>query len=68
MKDSARRVFAFEKWKESLRQDCAVQNKLPAFDNVGEYVLRILYENGLEPTVHAITTDGLNGKRVGTEV
>jgi hypothetical protein len=64
MKESTRDIFAFEKWKESLRQDCIAQDRLAAFNSVGEYVLRILYENGLEPTVSAIATDGMNGKKL----
>ena len=41
----------FDTWKRLLLNDCIAHNKVPAFNRVGEYVLKILYENGLDPTV-----------------
>jgi hypothetical protein len=32
------------------------------FDGLGEYVLKRLYEDGLDPTVQAIVSDNLNGQ------
>jgi hypothetical protein len=61
-----RRTLSFEAWKTFLRIDCIALDKLTAFDYLGENVLRILYENGVEPTVEAITKDGLNGKESTT--
>lgn len=52
----------FADWKELLRNDCTARDKIREFDGLGEYVLKILYENGLDPTVEAIVKDGLNGK------
>jgi len=52
----------FHAWKNLLRNDCVAQNKLREFDGLGEHVLKLLYENGLDPTVAAIVKDGLNGK------
>ena len=53
----------FEAWKALLRNDCIALGKIEAFDRVGEVFLRILYENGVDPTVEAIVRDGLPGKR-----
>ena len=49
-------------WKELLRDDCNGRDKIYEFDGLAEYVLKILYESGLDPTVEAIVKDGLNGK------
>ena len=56
------RSLTFEAWKSLLRNDCIALGKQTAFDSLGEAVLRILYENGLEPTVQSIITNGLSGK------
>lgn len=61
-----RRRQAFEIWRRSLRDDCVAAGKLSAFDSLGENVLRILYENRVEPTVKAVASEGLNGKRGST--
>ena len=58
---SDRCSFSFEKWKELLRKDCFVRGKERAFDALGEYALRFLYESGLEPTGEAIVFNGLKG-------
>jgi len=50
-------------WKELLRIDCVRLDKQEAFNGLGEIFLRILYENGLDPTVEAIVRDGLLGSR-----
>jgi hypothetical protein len=47
----------FEIWKSTLRQNCSLKGKLTAFDCLGEYVLRILWERGLEPTPDVISED-----------
>lgn len=62
------RWLPFEKWKQLLRDDCVTHDKQMAFDCLGECVLKILYENGLNPTVRAIVSEGLNGKRLETRV
>jgi len=53
----------FEAWKALLRIDCIALGKLQAFDAIGDVVLRILHENGVDPTVEAIVRDGLPGKQ-----
>lgn len=55
------RVPSFDRWKELLRNDSIASDKEKAFDDLGECILKILYENGLEPTVRALVKDGLNG-------
>ena len=44
----------YEVWKELLRIDCIRLGKVETFNALGENPLRILYENGLDPTVEAI--------------
>lgn len=44
----------FEVWKVHLRKDCELQGKLLAFDSLGEYTLKLLWEDGLDPRVDAI--------------
>lgn len=53
-----RRRQAFEIWRRSLRDDCVAAGKLSAFDSLGE--------NRVEPTVKAVASEGLNGKRRST--
>lgn len=50
-------LVAFEVWKQDLRNDCAKQGKLQAYHALGDSVLRVLYESGLEPSVEAIAKD-----------
>ena len=57
------RPVNFERWKTLLRNDCIAVGKLYAFDGIGEVFLRILYDNGVDPTVEAIVRDGLCGKQ-----
>jgi len=44
----------FECWKAQLRKDCELVGKLLAFDNLGEYTLKLFWEYGLPPTLRAI--------------
>lgn len=57
--------LTFEVWKKRLRENCVALEKLEAFDGLGEVVLRILYENGIDPTVDDVVKHGLNGNRAG---
>jgi hypothetical protein len=50
--------LSFDEWKSCLRDDCVKDGKLLAFDTLGDYVLKILWDAELEPTVKAITSDG----------
>jgi hypothetical protein len=56
------RPLTFEAWKVLLRNDCIALEKLQAFDAVGDIILKILYENGDDPTVESVVHDGLSGK------
>ena len=49
-------ILAFEQWKTQLSVDCQRLHKLLVFDRTGEYVLRLLWEHGIEPTVQGIVT------------
>jgi hypothetical protein len=44
----------YEIWKIELRKDCEMQDKLAAFDAMGEYVLKLLWETGAKPSVNGI--------------
>ena len=44
----------FHTWKLRLRKDCELQDKLVAFEALGDFVLRLLWENGVEPSVEGI--------------
>jgi hypothetical protein len=50
--------IAYDVWKLQLRKDCEVRGKLDAFDSLGEYALKLLWETGIDPTVAAIVGDG----------
>jgi hypothetical protein len=54
----AQSSLPFEVWKVYLRKDCEGRDKLRELDGLGEYVLRLLWERGLDPTVQAIVDDG----------
>lgn len=47
-------LLTYEMWKIQLRKDCEIEDKLLAFDSLGEYTLKLLWKNGLAPTVRAI--------------
>ena len=51
-------TLTFERWKDSLRYDCDWHQEKAAFDALGDYVLQMLWERGVEPTVQAIVDDG----------
>jgi hypothetical protein len=48
----------FKAWKRRLQEDCARQEKLDAFNALGDFVLEMFWKLGLEPTVQAIVKDG----------
>lgn len=47
-------LLTYVEWRVQLRKDCEIQGKLPAFDSLGEYTLKLLWKNGLGPTVRDI--------------
>lgn len=38
------KCLIFERWKIVVREDCAREDKLPAFDAMGDYALRLFWE------------------------
>lgn len=52
--EAPKHPMEFEDWKLRLRSDCEAQGKLLAFDSFGEYALRLLWEEGIEPSVKGI--------------
>lgn len=44
----------FSVWKRRFREDCYQHDRQTAFDDIGDMVLRLLWESGLEPTVKAV--------------
>ena len=51
-------TLAFDSWKSQLRKDCELEEKILAFDSLGDYVLRLFWERGIDPTAAAIIADG----------
>lgn len=47
-------LLTFEVWRVQFRKDCETEDKLLAFDSLGELTLKMLWENGPAPTVRAI--------------
>jgi hypothetical protein len=45
---------SLEVWTLQLRKDCERQDKLIAFNALDDYVISLLWERGLDPTVNAI--------------
>ena len=45
---------SLEVWTSQLRKDCERQDKLIAVNALGDFVIRLLWERGLDPTVNAI--------------
>jgi len=48
----------YEAWKRYLQQDCQLQDKLLAYDSLGEDILRTLWQVGTEPSVQGIIDGG----------
>lgn len=46
----------FEAWKTLLRQDCVRNDKLRVFEDLGDVCLEALWEAGIEPSIHAISS------------
>lgn len=45
----------FDTWKLRLHQDCESEDKVKAFEAIGDYVLRVLWQSGIDPTVSAVS-------------
>ena len=52
---SSNATLSFEAWKEYLCRDCISNEKLEAYNCLGDFILKLLYESGIAPTVEAIT-------------
>ncbi len=48
-KQQLRNSLDLHVWKIQLRKDCELQGKLLAFDAMGDCVLELLWESGLDP-------------------
>lgn len=48
-------MLTFGVWKELLYNDCVALGKEREYDALGEPVLKMLYDSGLDPTVKAIS-------------
>ena len=46
--------ISFESWKLELRKDCEREDRIMAFNLLGDSVLRILFEQGLDPSIKGI--------------
>jgi len=49
---------SFDAWKAKLKEDCALHGKLPIFYDLGDYSLRLFWEDGCEPSILALSRDG----------
>jgi hypothetical protein len=52
------RAMNFEQWTNELRSDCIRLGKPEKFTSLGDYVLQVLWEANIEPSVRAISGDG----------
>jgi hypothetical protein len=41
----------FEDWKQRLRLDCESKQKMPSFNALSDGVLRLFWDQGIEPTI-----------------
>ena len=46
----AQLILPFDVWKGRLHKDCEDHHKLQEFDGLSEFVLRLLWKQGLEPS------------------
>ena len=54
-------MLNFNDWKNGLRRDCELEDKLLAFNNLPDYALKIFWERGVDPTVQALLDDTGDG-------
>ena len=53
-KEAAKPAISFEVWRLQLRKDCEAQDRLLAFQALGDSVLEILWRRGVEPSVKGL--------------
>ena len=46
--------LSLDVWTLELRKDCEEQNKLLAFNALGDFVIKLLWERGIDPSINAI--------------
>jgi hypothetical protein len=51
---SSNAALTFEAWKEFLCRDCISNEKLDEYNCLDDFILKLLYESGIAPTVDAI--------------
>lgn len=54
-------LLTYEVWKVLFRKDCENRGLLFAFDPLGDFALKLLWEKGFAPTVRAIA-EGVEGQ------
>ena len=55
--------MTFELWKALLRDDCEREDKVDAFDALGDSAFRLFWERGVDPTVIDILKDAEGVKK-----
>lgn len=50
-------MLNFKDWKDGLRRDCELEDKLLAFNKLPDYALKVFWERGVKPTVQALIED-----------
>jgi|307.fasta_scaffold199465_2 hypothetical protein len=50
-------MLNFKDWKNGLRRDCELEDKLLAFNSLPEDALQVFWERGVAPTVQALIDD-----------
>jgi hypothetical protein len=56
--------LSFEAWKDYLCRDCIRNQKVEAYNCLGDFILKLLYDSGIAPTVDAIAKDEVRQKAV----
>lgn len=54
--------ISFETWTSRLRNDCERENKIFAFNALDDYVLRLLWKQGTEPSVRGVVAGASDHK------
>lgn len=50
-------LLPFSAWRDRLCQDCVASGKEREFQEIGDGILQLFWERGIEPTVGAIEQD-----------
>jgi hypothetical protein len=60
-------VLPFDRWKTRLQEDCQRMHKLLVLDRTGDYVLRLFWSSGIQPTVQGIIDGAETVERVDVD-